>query len=141
MIEYRQIQKEIYNKYFSNKKDSNQILNKFTPLSNFKKHCIKCKDFAIHKSKYPLYLIPNTNYVICKHTQDIFHKNNIECFCEYDGEIYLTSCTPNNSYKNQLTPLTFRNSLEDEMYLCSKCKHTLYYKHRNKKIKCIKCNN
>ena len=141
MIEYRQINKEIYTKYYSNQKDSIQILNRLTPLSNFKKHCIKCKDIAIHKSKYPLYLIPNTNYIICKHTQDIYHKNNIECFCEYDGELYVTSCISSNSYKNQLVPLTFRNSLDDEMYLCSKCKHSFYYNYRNKKIKCIKCNN
>ena len=141
MIEYKQIHKEIYTKYFQNKKDSIQLLNRFTPLSNFKKHCIKCKDIAMHKSKYPLYLVPNTNYVICKHTQDIFHKNNIECFCEYDGETYISSSKSNNSCKNQLIPLTIRNSLEDEMYLCPKCKHIIYYNHRNKKIKCIKCNN
>jgi hypothetical protein len=130
----------VYSKYYSNKKDTLQIINRFIPLSNFKKHCIKCKDIAMHKSRYPLFLIPNSNYVICKQTQDIYHKNNIECFCEFDGEIYLTSYI-SNSNKNALFPLSQRNSLEDEMCLCQKCGHILYYNNRNKKVKCIKCNN
>ena len=140
MIEYKYIYKEIYSKYYSNKKDCLQIINRFIPLSNFKKHCIKCKDIAMHKSRYPLFLIPNSNYVICKQTQDIYHKNNIECFCEFDGELYLTSYISYNN-KNQLIPLTQRNNLEDEMCICPKCNHILYYNNRNKKIKCIKCNN
>ena len=140
MMEYKQIYKEVYSKYYSNKKDTLQIINRFIPLSNFKKHCIKCKDIAMHKSRYPLFLIPNSNYVICKQTQDIYHKNNIECFCEFDGEIYLTSYI-SNSNKNALFPLSQRNSLEDEMCLCQKCGHILYYNNRNKKVKCIKCNN
>ena len=141
MNEYRQIYKEIYSKFYLNKKDSLQLLNRFIPLSNFKKHCIKCKDIAMHKSKSPLYIIPNSNYVICKQTHDIYHKNKIECFCEYDGEIYLSSYITNSTIKNQLIPLSQRNSLEDEMCTCSKCNHILYYNCRNKKIKCIKCNN
>ena len=141
MNEYRQIYKEIYSKYYSNKKDNFQILNRFIPLSNFKKHCIKCKDIAMHKSRFPLFLIPNSNYVICKQTQDIYPKNNIECFCEYDGELYISSYMPNNNFKNQLIPLSQRNSLDDVMSVCQKCNHTLYYNSRNKRIKCIKCNN
>ena len=140
MMEYNQIYKEVYSKYYSNKKDTLQIINRFIPLSNFKKHCIKCKDIAMHKSRYPLFLIPNSNYVICKQTQDIYHKNNIECFCEFDGEIYLTSYISNNN-KNALFPLSQRNSLEDAMCMCQKCGHILYYNNRNKKVKCIKCNN
>ena len=140
MMEYKQIYKEVYSKYFSNKKDTFQIINRFTPLSNFKKHCIKCKDIAMHKSRYPLFLIPNSNYVICIQTQDIYHKNNIECFCEFDGEIYLTSYISNNN-KNALFPLSKRNCLEDSMCVCQKCGHILYYNNRNKKVKCIKCNN
>ena len=139
--EYKQIYENIYLKYYLDKKETFQILNGFIPLSNFKKHCINCKDIAMHKSKYPLYLIQNTNYIICKQTQDIYHKNNIECFCEYDGELYISSYIPNNNFKNQLIPLAYRNSLEDELCLCSKCQHILYYNLRNKKIKCIKCNN
>ena len=141
MNEYKHIYKEIYSKYYLNKKDPLQIQNRFIPLSNFKKHCINSKDIAMHKSKFPLFLIPNTNYIICKQTNDIYHKNCIECFCEYDGEIYISSYVTNNNIKNQLIPLTHRNSLEDRMCLCSKCNHVLYFNNRNKKIKCIKCNN
>ena len=140
MHDYRQINKEIYLKYFSNKKETYKVINRFIPLSNFKKHCIKCKDIAIHKSKNPLFLIPNTNYIICKQTNEIYNKNYFECFCEYDGEIYISSYI-SASYKSHLLPLTYRNNLEDEMCKCSKCNHILYYNNRTKLIKCLKCNN
>ena len=141
MNEYKNIHKEIYSKYYLNKKDTMQVQNRFISLTNFKKHCINCKDIAMHKSKFPLFLIPNTNYIICKQTNEIYHKNHIECFCDYDGEIYISSYVSNNNIKNQLFPLSHRNSLEEGMCLCPKCNHTLYYNNRLKKIKCIKCNN
>ena len=137
MHEYKQINNEIYNKYYLNSRES---LNRISPLTNFKKHCINCKDVAIHKCKSPLYLIPNTNYIICKQTNEIYHKNCFECFCQYDGEIYISSYLSDN-FKNQIIPLTYRNSLEDQMYRCSKCNHIVYYNNKNKVIKCIKCNN
>ena len=140
MNEYRLINKEIYTKYFTNKKQPNDLFNKLLPLTNFKKHCIKCKDIAIHKSKNPLYLIPNTNYIICKQTNEIYNKNYFECYCEYDGEIYISSYIYDN-FRPKLMPLTYIGNLEDEMCKCLECGHILYYNSRNKNIKCIKCNN
>jgi len=49
-------------------------------LSNFIKHCTRCNEIAIHKSKNPLYLIPNTNYVICKETKEIYEKIILSVF-------------------------------------------------------------
>ena len=138
--EYFKVNKDIYSKYFLNKNGHTNIDKILIPVTNFKKHCIKCNDIAKHKSKNILYLIPNTNYIICKQTNDIYDKNHFECFCEFDGEIYISSYISNN-YKNQLQSLTHRNSLDDEKCLCHKCNHILYYNYRNKKIKCVKCNN
>ena len=136
MQEYFIVNKDIYTKYFlSNKKEK---LDKLMTLSNFVKHCTKCNEIAMHKSRNPLYLIPNTNYVICKETNEIYDRNNFESFCEFDGEIYISSCLTN--YNNKMYALTNRNSLEDEKCLCMECRHILYYSTINKKIKCIKCN-
>ena len=136
MQEYFIINKDIYTKYFlSNKKEK---LDKLMTLSNFVKHCTKCNEIAMHKSRNPLYLIPNTNYVICKETNEIYDRNHFESFCEFDGEIYISSCLTN--YNNKMYALTNRNSLEDEKCLCMECRHILYYSTINKKIKCIKCN-
>ena len=137
MQEYLIINKDIYSKYFLNNKKDN--LDKLTPLSNFIKHCTKCNEIAIHKSRNPLYLIPNTNYVICKETNEIYDKNNFECFCDYDDEIFISSFIESN-YKNNIFALMHQNSLDDEKILCKKCKHILYYNSRNKKIKYFKCN-
>ena len=137
MQEYFIINKDIYTKYFLNNKKNN--LDKLMPLSNFIKHCTRCNEIAIHKSKNPLYLIPNTNYVICKETKEIYDKNNFECFCEFDSEIFISSFIESN-YKNNIFALMHQNCLEDEKILCHKCKHILYYNSRNKKIKCFKCN-
>ena len=93
----------------------------------------------MHKSRNPLYLIPNSNYILCKETNDIYDKNKFECFCEFDGEIFISSYIMNN-YKNNIIALINRNSLDDEKCLCLKCKHILYYHSRNQKIKCFKCN-
>ena len=135
--EYFLINEEIYKKYFlPNKKDN---LNKLIPLTNFIKHCTQSNNIAMHKSKHPLYLIPNTNYILCKQTNEIYNKNNFECFCEFDGEIFISSYILSN-YKNNILALMNRNSLDDEKCLCNKCKHILYYNSRNKKIKCFKCN-
>ena len=84
----------------------------------------------MHKSKNILYLIPNTNFVICKETNDIYDKNCFECFCEYDGEIFISYYMSNNN-KNHLQALANRNSLDDEKCLCQKCRHVLYYNFRN----------
>ena len=111
--EYFLVNKDIYNKYFLNNKKEN--LDKLMTLSNFVKHCTKCNDIAMHKSRNPLYLIPNTKFVICKETKEIYDRNNFEA-------------------------LTNRNSLDDEKCLCMECRHILYYSTINKKIKCIKCN-
>ena len=62
--EYFMVNKDIYTKYFSNNKKEN--LDKLMTLSNFVKHCTKCNDIALHKSRNPLYLVPNTKYVILK---------------------------------------------------------------------------
>ena len=133
--EYLIINKEIYSKYFSpNKKDN---LNKLITISNFIKHCTKCNEIAMHKSKNPFYLIPNTNYIICKETKEIYDRNNFESWCEFDGDVYISSFF--NSYNNKMYALINRNSLDDEKCLCKKCKHILYYNTINKKIKCIKC--
>ena len=143
MQEYLIINNEIYSKYFlTNKRDD---LNKLFPLTNFIKHCTQSNNIALHKSKNPLYIIPNTNYIICKETNEIYNKNNFECFCDFDGEIFISSYLVDNSnynykYKNNIFPLMNRNSLDDEKCLCMKCKHLLYYNSRNKKIKCFKCN-
>ena len=137
MQEYFIINNEVYKKYFSNNKKEN--LDKLIPVRNFIKHCPRCKDIAMHKSRNELYLIPNTNYIICKETNDIYDKNKFESFCEFDGEIFISSYLT-NSYKNKMFILTNRNSLDDEKCVCLRCKHLLYYNYLNKKIKCIKCN-
>ena len=130
------VNKDIYTKYFSNNKKEN--LDKLMTLSNFVKHCTKCNDIALHKSRNPLYLVPNTKYVICKETREIYDRNYFESLCEFDGEIYISSCLTN--YNNKMYSLTNRNNLDDEKCLCMKCRHILYYSTINKKIKCIKCN-
>ena len=137
MQEYFKINNEIYSKYFSVNKKEN--LDKLKPISNFMKHCTKCNEIAMHKTRNPLFLIPNTDYVICKETYDIYNKNNFECLCEFDGDIYISSFLISN-YKNNIIALQHRNNLEDEKCLCLKCRHMLYYNTRNKKIKCFKCN-
>ena len=134
--EYLMVNKDIYTKYFSNNKKEN--LDKLMTLSNFVKHCTKCNDIALHKSRNPLYLVPNTKYVICKETKEIYDRNYFESLCEFDGEIYISSCLTN--YNNKKYALTNRNNLDDEKCLCMKCRHILYYSTINKKIKCIKCN-
>ena len=134
--EYFMVNKDIYTKYFSNNKKEN--LDKLMTLSNFVKHCTKCNDIALHKSRNPLYLVPNTKYVICKETKEIYDRNYFESLCEFDGEIYISSCLTN--YNNKKYALTNRNNLDDEKCLCMKCRHILYYSTINKKIKCIKCN-
>ena len=82
--------------------------------------------------------MPNTKFVICKETKEIYDRNYFEGYCELDGEIYISSCLTN--YNNKMYALTNRNSLDDEKCLCKECKHILYYSTINKKIKCIKCN-
>ena len=134
--EYLIVNRDIYTKYFLNNKKDN--LDKLITLSNFVKHCTKCNDIAMHKSRNPLYLIPNTKFVICKETKEIYDRNNFEGYCEFDGEIYISSCLTN--YNNKMYALTNRNSLDDEKCLCMECRHILYYSTINKKIKCIKCN-
>jgi len=134
--EYFIVNKEIYTKYFSNNKKEN--LDKLMTLSNFVKHCTKCNDIAMHKSRNPLFLIPNTKFVICKETKEIYDRNNFESYCEFDREIYISSCLTN--YNNKMYALTNRNSLDDEKSLCMECRQILYYNTINKKIKCIKCN-
>ena len=115
-------------------------LNNLKMLKNFRKHCNKCNDVACHSCKCPLYIIPNSNYIVCKYDKEIYDKNNIVCFCEFDNEIYLSSFLP-EGYRNNMLPLTNRNSLEDEMITCNKCKHTIFFNIRENIIKCIKCNN
>ena len=141
--EYKAIN-NIYQNYFAldNKLKNTYTykLNRLKLLTNFRKHCNRCNDVACHSCKYPLYIIPNSNYIICKHDKEIYNKNNIICFCGFDNEVYLSSFLP-EGYRNNMLPLANRNSLEDEMITCSKCKHTIFFNIRENTIKCIKCNN
>ena len=137
LYEYNLIENDYYNKYFENYNSKNLIEN-FSKIENFKKHCFYCDNYAKHKCNNYLYYFPNKNHIFCKKCLDIYKNNKIECYCDYDKFTYITNTLP-NGYNNTLFPCTERNELINEMKKCSICENELYLNMNDGNLFCQFC--
>ena len=124
------IKETVYNKYYS-KSNYLSLIRRFHILKNYKKHCFKCPLYAKHKCKNFLYIIPDTNYIICKFCQELYAKDQIECYCDFNNSIFISYEYNSNSKEEQFYPITYKDNLINEMIKCEGCNNLIELNMKN----------
>ena len=133
------IKETVFLKYFSDS-NSNSLLRKLPILTNYKKHCYLCSNSALHRCKKNLYIIPNSNYIICKYCIEIYHKEQIECYCDYDKNVFITY--EKNNIDNEdinYCLITSKDGIKNEMIKCEGCLGIVDLNMKNGKLYCDNC--
>ncbi len=133
------IKETVFLKYFSDS-NSNSLLRKLPILTNYKKHCFLCSNSALHRCKKNLYIIPNSNYIICKYCIEIYHKEQIECYCDYDKNVFITYEKNNiDNEDNNYCLITSKDGIKNEMIKCESCHGIVDLNMKNGKLYCDNC--
>ena len=132
------IKETIYNKYFT-KSNYLSLIRRFQILINYKKHCFKCPLYAKHRCKNFLYIIPDSNYIICKNCQELYSKDQIECYCDYNNSIFISYEYNSNSKEEQFYPVTYKDNIINEMIKCEGCNNLIEINMKNGKLTCNNC--
>ena len=134
------IKEIVYSKYYKNT-DSTSLLRKLPILTEYKKHCFSCSSSALHRCKKNLFSIPNSNYIICKYCQEIYTRDQIECYCNYDKTIFISyEVNYSNNDDSSYFIATSKDGIENEMIKCKKCKGICDLNMKNGKLYCDNCN-
>ena len=147
-------QSEILNKKI-NEEDIDIEDNK-NYLTNFRKHCIKTDNIAIHKcnkNEKGYYIIvydttssKNNNskmkYVICENCHKTYPINSFENYCQNCDKIYYSSPLEKNENEN-IFPAALESPHCDIFFnqklLCERCNGVLYINLKSEKLECMKC--
>ena len=133
------IKEIVYSKYYKNT-DSTSLLRKLPILTEYKKHCFSCSSSALHRCKKNLFSIPNSNYIICKYCQEIYTRDQIECYCNYDKTIFISyEVNYSNNDDSSYFIATSKDGIENEMIKCKKCKGICDLNMKNGKLYCENC--
>ena len=132
------IKNTIYSRYYL-KSSSISLLRKLPILTNYKKHCFKCSSSAKHNCKNYIYIIPDSNYVICKYCEEIYPKDNIECYCDYDKCVFISQEYNSISKEEQFFPITHKDNIENEIIKCEACNNSIEMNMKNGNLYCNKC--
>ena len=132
------IKETVYNKYYS-KSNYLSLIRRFHILKNYKKHCFKCPLYAKHKCKNFLYITPDSNYIICKFCQELYAKDQIECYCDFNNSIFISYEYNSNSKEEQFYPITYKDNLINEMIKCEGCNNLIEINMKNGKLTCNNC--
>ena len=124
-------------------------------LKNFRKHCAKTGDYAIHnchkngKTGKFIYMIDeNTkeiNFVICENCNRVYPIENFTNFCEKCHKNYLSSLIlmdeDDNIFEATIFPTHCPNFINEKIF-CEKCNGILYINIKSNKLQCLnkKCN-
>ena len=134
------IKEIVYSKYYKNT-DSTSLLRKLPILTEYKKHCFSCSSSALHRCKKNLFSIPNSNYIICKYCQEIYTRDQIECYCNYDKTIFISyEVNYSNNDDSSYFIATSKDGIENEMIKCKECKGICDLNMKNGKLYCDNCN-
>ena len=134
------IKEVVYLKYYKNS-DSTSLLRKLPIFTEYKKHCFHCSSSALHRCKKNLFSIPNSNYIICKYCQEIYTRDQIECYCNYDKTIFISyEVNYSNNDDSSYFIATSKDGIENEMIKCKKCKGICDLNMKNGKLYCDNCN-
>ena len=125
-------------------------------LTNFRKHCIKTDNIAIHKcnkNEKGYYIIvydttssKNNNskmkYVICENCHKTYPINSFENYCQNCDKIYYSSPLEKNENEN-IFPAALESPHCDIFFnqklLCERCNGVLYINLKSEKLECMKC--
>ena len=133
------IKEIVYIKYYKNS-DSNSLLRKLPIFTEYKKHCFSCSSSALHRCKKNLFSIPNSNYIICKYCQEIYTRDQIECYCNYDKTIFISYEVNYSDYDDSSYFIaTSKDGIENEMIKCKECKGICDLNMKNGKLYCENC--
>ena len=134
------IKEIVYSKYYKNT-DSTSLLRKLPILTEYKKHCFSCSSSALHRCKKNLFSIPNSNYIICKYCQEIYTRDQIECYCNYDKTIFISYEVNYSDYDDSSYFIaTSKDGIENEMIKCKECQGICDLNMKNGKLYCEYCN-
>lgn len=143
---------EAYESHEINKKLKNAESDYIT---NFRKHCSKTGEFAIHKchndreefGKFiPVYTNKNIKYVICNLCRKVYVINKFKNYCEECRQVYYCNLLSKEENPN-LLPATWNpphcETIINKNIYCNKCKGILYLNLLNNELQCInrKCKN
>jgi septum formation inhibitor MinC len=118
-------------------------------IKNFRKHCHKTGEYAIHKchkddneiGKFiPVYINKKIKYVICELCRKVYAINRFKNYCEGCKQIYYCNLLSPDEQPN-LLPATWNpphceNIINKNMY-CNKCKNLFYLNLTTNQLQCI----
>ena len=141
--EYNQILSCAWDNYPNDKNDNKKIF-----FTEFKKHCGKTQEHAMHlcnKNEFGkfiiVYLRNEIKFIICEKCRKAFYANLFVDFCQNCNCNYYSGLISQKEINNNFQLATYSkphcDSIVNEKIPCIKCKEPLYYNIKENLIECL----